>query len=105
MHAVIETGGKQYRLEPGDEIDIEKLGEVEAGDDVTFEKVLAAGDGEDLEVGQPHLDGVEVVGEVLEQGRGPKKIVFKKKPKKGYRRKHGHRQPYTKVRIDEIRQG
>ena len=105
MHAVIETGGKQYRLEPGDEIDIEKLGEVEAGDDVTFEKVLAAGDGEDLELGQPYLDGVEVVGEVLEHGRGPKQIVFKKKPKKGYRRKYGHRQPYTKVRIDEIREG
>lgn len=104
MHAVIKTGGKQYRIEPGDELDVEKLGDVESGSEVTFEKVLAAGDGEDLEIGRPYLEDVSVTGEVLEHGRGPKKIVFKKKRKQGYRRKYGHRQPYTKVRIDEIQE-
>lgn len=102
MHAVIETGGKQYRIEPGDEFDVEKLPDVEAGHEVTFEKVLATGEGEDLEIGRPYLEDASVVGEIVEHGRGPKKIVFKKKAKQGYRRKHGHRQPYTKVRIDEI---
>lgn len=105
MHAVIETGGNQYRIEPGDEIEVEKLAEVEAGNTIAFQKVLAAGDGAEIELGHPYLEGVSVVAEVLEQGRGPKKIVFKKKPKQGYRRKHGHRQPYTKVRISEIREG
>ncbi|MFB6352226.1 MAG: 50S ribosomal protein L21, partial [Bradymonadaceae bacterium] len=74
MHAIIKTGGKQYRLEPGDEVDIEKLGDVDAGGEVTFEKVLAAGDGDDLDIGRPYLDDVDVVGEVLEHGRGPKKL-------------------------------
>lgn len=105
MHAVIETGGKQYRIEPGDEINVEKLAEAEAGNQIAFQKVLAAGDGEDLEIGRPHLEDVQVVADVVEHGRGPKKVVFKKKAKEGYRRKHGHRQPYTKVRITEIRQG
>ena len=105
MHAVIQTGGKQYRIEPGDEISVEKLKGVDAGNQIAFQKVLAAGDGDDIEIGRPHLEDVMVVGEVLEHGRGPKKIVFKKKAKKGYRRKRGHRQPYTKVRITEIREG
>lgn len=102
MHAVIETGGNQYRIEPGDDISVEKLSDVETGDAIAFDKVLAAGEGEDLQIGRPHLEDVEVVGQVIEQGLGPKKIVFKKKAKKGYRRKHGHRQPFTKVRITEV---
>lgn len=105
MHAVVKTGGNQYRIEPGDEIEIEKLKEVESGNEVAFDRVLAAGDGGDIEIGRPFLDDVTVLGEVLEQGRGPKQIVFKKKPKEGYRRKYGHRQPYTKVRITAIEEG
>jgi len=105
MHAVIKTGGNQYRIEPGDEIQIEKLNGVESGNEVEFNRVLAAGDGGEIDLGRPFLEGVTVVGEVLEQGRGPKQIVFKKKPKEGYRRKYGHRQPYTKVRITGIDEG
>ena len=104
MNAVIKTGGKQYRVEPGDEFNVEKL-DVEAGEEVTFDDVLAVGSGEDLVIGRPLVDGATVTAQIVENGRGPKKIVFKKKPKQGYRRKHGHRQPYTKVRIDEIREG
>lgn len=104
MHAVIETGGKQYRVEPGDELEVEKLGGVEAGKKIAFKKVLAAGDGEDIEVGAPYVDGKMVVAEVLEHGRGKKKIVFKKKRRKKYRRKHGHRQHYTRVKIHDIRE-
>ncbi|MFB6265228.1 MAG: 50S ribosomal protein L21 [Bradymonadaceae bacterium] len=104
MHAVIETGGNQYRISPGDEIEVEKLKGVEAGKRIAFKKVLAAGDGEDVELGRPHLEDVDVVAEVLEHGKGPKKIVFRKKPKTGYKRKQGHRQPYTRVRIEDIRE-
>jgi large subunit ribosomal protein L21 len=101
MHAVIETGGNQYRIETGDTIDVEKLTDVEAGDTVEFD-VLSVGEGEDISVGRPLLEDATVSGEVIEHGRGDKKIVFKKKRRKKYRRKHGHRQPYTRVRIDEI---
>lgn len=103
MHAVIETGGNQYRISQGDEIQVEKLKGVDAGTRIAFKKVLAAGDGEAIELGQPHLDEVDVVAEVLEHGKGPKKIVFRKKPKTGYTRKQGHRQPFTRVRITDIR--
>lgn len=101
MHAVIKTGGKQYRIETGDTIDVEKLSDVEAGDTVEFD-VLSVGDGEDISVGHPLLEDAKVSGEVVEHGRGDKKIVFKKKRRKKYRRKHGHRQPYTRVRIEEV---
>jgi large subunit ribosomal protein L21 len=101
MHAVIKTGGKQYRIETGDTIDVEKLSDVEAGDTVEFD-VLSVGDGEDISVGHPLLEDATVSGEVVEHGRGDKKIVFKKKRRKKYRRKHGHRQPYTRVRIEEV---
>lgn len=104
MHAVIKTGGKQYRIEPGDEIDVEKIKGVDAGKRIAFQKVLATGDGEDIEVGRPFLEDARVVARVVEHGKGPKKIVFKKKTKQGYRRKKGHRQPYTRVEIQEIQE-
>lgn len=102
MHAVIKTGGKQYRVEPGDEFNVEKLGEAETGSEITFDEVLAVGNGEDLTVGTPVVEGAAVSAEVVEHGRGPKKIVFKKKRRKKYRRKHGHRQPYTRIRITDV---
>lgn len=100
MYAVIETGGKQYRVNEGDVITIEKLN-VEAGDKVTFDKVLVMGEGADVQVGKPYVDA-SVFGEVVENGKGKKVIVFKYKAKKDYRKKQGHRQPYTMVEITGI---
>jgi large subunit ribosomal protein L21 len=106
MHAVIKTGGKQYRVQPGDEFNIEKLSEVEDGGEVTFDRVLAVGEGEDIEIGKPFVEGASVKADVLvAEGKGRKKIVFKKKRRKGYRRKRGHRQPFTRVRITEVDAG
>ena len=101
MHAIIETGGKQYKVAEGDTLFIEKLPQ-EAGDAVTFEKVLAVIDGDKITVGTPMVEGAKVDGSVVKNGKGKKVIVFKYKPKKGYRRKQGHRQPYTKVTIGKI---
>ncbi len=104
MYAVIKTGGKQYRVAHGDVIKVERLaGEV--GQTIAFEQVLmVAGDGEDAgpQIGTPLLAGVRVTAEVLEQGKAPKIIVFKKKRRKNYRRKRGHRQLQTVLRIQEI---
>ena len=96
MHAIIETGGKQYKVTEGDTLFIEKLAS-EAGENVTFDKVLAVIDGDKITVGTPVVEG-----SVVKNGKGKKVIVFKYKPKKGYRRKQGHRQPYTKVTIGKI---
>ena len=101
MHAIIETGGKQYKVAEGDTLFIEKL-PVEAGEAVTFDKVLAVIDGENVTVGTPVVEGAKVDASVVKNGKGKKIIVFKYKPKKGYRRKQGHRQPYTKVTINKI---
>ena len=101
MHAIIETGGKQYKVAEGDTLFIEKL-PVEAGEAVTFDKVLAVIDGENVTVGTPVVEGAKVDASVVKNGKGKKIIVFKYKPKKGYRRKQGHRQPYTKVTIGKI---
>ena len=101
MHAIIETGGKQYKVAEGDTLFIEKLPE-EAGEAVTFDKVLAVIDGDNLTVGTPVVEGAKVDASVVKNGKGKKIIVFKYKPKKGYRRKQGHRQPYTKVTIGKI---
>jgi len=100
-YAIIETGGKQYRVAEGDEIFIEKL-EAEAEATVTFDKVLAVM-GEDGNVfGAPVVEGATVTGTVIKNGKSKKVIVYKMHPKKNYRRKQGHGQPYTKVKISAI---
>ena len=101
MHAIIETGGKQYRVTEGDTIFIEKL-PVEAGDTVTFDKVLAVIDGENATIGTPVVEGAKVEASVVKNGKGKKIMVCKYNPKKGYRKRQGHRQPYTKVTIGKI---
>jgi len=100
-YAVIETGGKQYRVEQGTVLDIERL-ETEAGDTVDFDRVLAVSDGSELSVGTPVLEGAKVTAQVVENLRGEKITVFKKKRRKGYRKKIGHRQELTKVKIEAI---
>ncbi len=100
MYAIIATGGKQYKVSEGDIITIEKLG-VDAGEKVTFDQVLAIG-GDSLKVGTPTVDGASVEASVLKEGRAKKVIVYKYKPKKGYHKKNGHRQPFTQVKIEKI---
>lgn len=102
MYAIIETGGKQYRVNEGDVVFIEKL-EVAENDAVTFDKVIAVGGNDGIKVGTPYVDGAEVKATAIKNGKGKKITVFKYKPKKGYSRKLGHRQPYTKVRIESIK--
>ncbi len=99
MYAVILTGGKQYKVAVGDEVFIEKL-EGEAGDSITFDNVLAVADDAGIKAGADCK--AKVSGEIVKQGKGSKIVVFKYKAKKGYRRKAGHRQPYTRVRITAI---
>lgn len=101
MYAVIETGGKQYRVQEGDVITIEKLN-VSAGDDITFDKVLVLNDGAKVQVGTPIVEEAKVFGTVVENGKGEKVIIFKYKAKKDYRKKQGHRQPYTMVKIESL---
>ncbi|MDQ0269901.1 50S ribosomal protein L21 [Cytobacillus purgationiresistens] len=100
MYAIIETGGKQVRVEEGQTIYIEKLN-AEAGEAVTFEKVLFVG-GDSVKVGSPVVEGATVTAKVEKQGRAKKITVFKYKAKKNYHKKQGHRQPYTKVVIEKI---
>ena len=100
-HAIIETGGKQYRVAEGDVLFIEKL-DVAAGDTVKFDRVLAVIDEDSTKFGTPVVEGASVSANVVKNGRGKKIRVFKMKPKKGYRRTQGHRQPYTKVQIKTI---
>lgn len=102
MYAVIKTGGKQYRVAKGDEVKIEQL-KGEVGDAVTFEQVLLTSNGENVEVGQPILDNSKVVGRITRHGKDRKVVVFKYKKRKGYRRKKGHRQTFTLVRIEDIK--
>lgn len=101
MYAVIETGGKQYRVQEGDVIKVEKL-KVSAGDDVAFDRVLILSDGQTVQVGAPVLENAKVFGTVVENGKGEKVIIFKYKSKKDYRKKQGHRQPYTMIKIDSL---
>ncbi|MBR1423057.1 MAG: 50S ribosomal protein L21 [Ruminococcus sp.] len=101
MYAVIETGGKQYQVKAGDEIFVEKL-TAEADETVTFDKVMAVGGDDGIKVGAPYVDGATVSAKVIKNGKAKKITVFTYKPKKGEKRKMGHRQPYTKVVIEAI---
>ena len=100
-HAIFETGGKQYRVKEGDTVFIEKL-PAEADETVTFDHVLAITDDDESRIGAPYIEGAAIDATVLKNGKSRKIIVYKMHPKKGYRRKQGHRQPYTKVQIDKI---
>ncbi len=102
MYAVLETGGKQYRVNEGDVIFIEKL-EAQANDKVTFDKINAVATDNGLVVGTPYVDGAKVEATVLKNGKGKKITVFTYKPKKSSARKMGHRQAYTQVRIESIK--
>lgn len=101
MYAVIETGGKQYKVEAGDVIYIEKL-DVEQNTDITFDKVVAVGADDGIKVGAPYVEGATVTAKAVKNGKGKKIIVFTYKSKKSEKRKKGHRQPYTKVEIAAI---
>lgn len=100
MYAVIQTGGKQYRVAPGDHLRVEKL-TGEKGTKISFDQVLMVG-GETPRIGKPFVPGVKVTAEIVAQGRAKKIIVFKLRRRKNYRRKYGHRQPFTEVRITGI---
>ena len=102
MYAIIESCGKQYKVAEGDVVFFEKL-DVEEGKKVTFDKVILVSDEGKVQVGTPYVKGVKVEGKVVSHGKGKKIIVFKMKAKKNYRRTQGHRQPYTKVEITEIK--
>lgn len=102
MYAILVTGGKQYKVSEGDVIYVEKLS-MEDGATVTFDQVLAVGDGAELKVGAPYVAGATVTATIDKTGKQKKIHVFKMKPKKGYRRRQGHRQPYTKVTIGAIK--
>ena len=101
MYAVIQTGGKQYRVTSGEDVKVEKLaGEV--GDSIVFDRVLLTSDGENINVGKPYLEETRVVGRITRHDKNKKIVVFKYKRRKGYRKKRGHRQEFTLVRIDGI---
>jgi large subunit ribosomal protein L21 len=100
-YAVIGTGGKQYRVKAGDTLKVELL-EGEAGGTVTLDSVLALSNGTDLKVGTPFVKGAKVVAEIVERTKGPKVVAYKKKRRKGYSRKVGHRQPLTVLRVTSI---
>jgi large subunit ribosomal protein L21 len=101
MYAVIETGGKQFRVREGETINVEKLS-AEVGEKVEIDKVLAVVNGDDIVIGTPLVQGAKVILKVLRQARDKKIIVFKYKAKKNYRRKQGHRQPFSQVLVEKI---
>lgn len=100
MYAIIATGGKQYRVSEGDKVRVERL-DAEVGSQVEFDQVLMVG-GDSAKIGNPTVEGAKVTGEVTAQAKAKKVIVYKYKPKKGYHKKNGHRQQFTKVKIDSI---
>lgn len=104
MYAVIQTGGKQYRVAQGDDLMVEKLSG-QLGDPVIFDKVLMASDGENVRVGKPYIESAKVLGRLKRQDKRKKVIVFKFKRRKGFRRTRGHRQPFSLVRIEGIELG
>lgn len=101
MYAIIETGGKQYRVQEGDTIFVEKLGLTESAD-VVFDKVIVLGTDDGLKTGAPYVEGAKVTGKLVKNGKNAKIMVFKYKAKKNYRNRQGHRQPYSKVAIEAI---
>jgi large subunit ribosomal protein L21 len=104
MYAVIETGGKQYRVAEGETLRVEKLA-ASPGDKLSFRPLLFADDGGNVQVGQPQVSGISVEAEVIEQGLNKKIVIFKYKRRKSYRRKAGHRQPFTALKITAIKAG
>ncbi|MEE2787811.1 MAG: 50S ribosomal protein L21 [Myxococcota bacterium] len=102
MYAIVKTGGKQYRVSAGQTVRVEKI-DGTVGDSIELSDVLLVGGGEETVVGQPRVDGASVAAEIVEQGRAKKIIVFKKKRRKGYHKKQGHRQSFTSLKITEIR--
>jgi large subunit ribosomal protein L21 len=103
-YAIIRTAGFQYRAEPGKTIRIPTV-DAEVGATVTFDEVLLGADGDNIRAGAPLLDGASVTGEIVKHGRGPKLVIFKMRRRKNYRRKQGHRQNFTEVRINDINFG
>ncbi len=101
MYAVVETGGKQYKVSVGETVDVERL-PFEVGETVELDRVLLVADGDKVYVGKPTVEGAKVVATVTEHFKGPKIIILKHRPRKRYRRKKGHRQPYTRLTINEI---
>ena len=101
-YAVIRSGGKQFRVTPGEIVRVPSISGKKAGDSIEFADVLVSGDGNDVQIGAPVLDGARVKGTVVSQGLAPKVIVFKFKRRKQYKRKQGHRQGFTSVKIDSI---
>jgi large subunit ribosomal protein L21 len=101
VYAIIQTGGKQYRVAPGDVLRVERLGG-ERGDEVVLDQVLLVADGANVQVGAPLVEGASVRGEIMRQGKAKKILVFKKKRRKNYRRKQGHRQLFTALQVKEI---
>jgi len=101
MYAIVRTGGKQYQVACGDQVRVEKL-EGNVGDSIDLVDVLMVSDGDDVKIGQPVLENAKVTAKIAEQGRGKKVIIFKRKRRKGYRLKKGHRQSYTALKIEEI---
>lgn len=104
MYAIIRTGGKQFRAEPGKTLRIPSLA-IEPGETISFEDVLLGADGDTVKIGTPGLSGASVSAEVVRHGKGEKIVIFKHKKRKNYRRKQGHRQKFTEVRVNEINLG
>ncbi len=104
MYAVIESGGKQHRVEPGEVLKLEKLNASE-GDTIDFDNVMMIGEGSDVKIGAPYVDGGKVTAEIVSHGRGKKITIIKMKRRKHYRRQAGHRQSYTEIKIKEISGG
>ena len=102
MYAVIATGGKQYRVQPGEIVRVEKLEPTGNAGSITFDQVLMIADGDNVKIGTPTVAGAKVTAEFVENGRGKKLLIYKYRRRKGYRRKTGHRQPFTAVKITAI---
>lgn len=101
MYAIVESGGKQYRVQAGQTVDVERL-PAAVGDTVVLDKVLLVADGDDVSIGQPTVEGASVQAKVVGEGKARKVVIFKYLPRHRYRRKKGHRQPFTRLRIDSI---